>query len=164
MDAVYPRRTCLTGLSDYPRHKTGEAMVKYKRIEHVAIAVRNLDAVRDTLDRIGLQSTHEETLPGPGVRLAMLPVGESALELIESSNPNSQTSRWIRDRGEGLYHICLEVDDIEAALDELRGKGIKLIDQVPRNGHGGHRIAFLDPSSTSGILIELVEMSAEAAH
>jgi methylmalonyl-CoA epimerase len=142
----------------------GEAMVKYKRIEHIAIAVRNLDAVRDTLDRIGLQCTHEETLPGPGVRLAMLPVGESALELIESSNPNSQTSRWIRDRGEGLYHVCLEVDDIEAALDELRDKGVKLIDQVPRSGHGGHRIAFLDPSSTAGILIELVQMSAEAAH
>jgi len=142
----------------------GEAMVKYKRIEHIAIAVRNLDAVRDTLDRTGLQCTHEETLPGPGVRLAMLPVGESALELIESSNPNSQTSRWIRDRGEGLYHVCLEVDDIEAALDELRDKGVKLIDQVPRSGHGGHRIAFLDPSSTAGILIELVQMSAEAAH
>lgn len=139
-------------------------MVKYKRVEHIAIAVRNLDAVRDTLDRIGLQCSHEETLPGPGVRLAMLPVGESALELIESSNPNSQTSRWIRDRGEGLYHVCLEVDDIEAALDELRDKGVKLIDQVPRSGHGGHRIAFLDPSSTAGILIELVQMSAEAAH
>jgi len=139
-------------------------MVKYKRIEHIAIAVRNLDAVRDTLDRIGLKCTHEETLPGPGVRLAMLPVGESALELIESSNPNSQTSRWIRDRGEGLYHVCLEVDDIDAALDELRAKGLKLIDQVPRSGHGGHRIAFLDPPSTAGILIELVQMSAEAAH
>jgi methylmalonyl-CoA epimerase len=94
----------------------------------------------------------------------MLPVGESALELIESNNENSQTSRWIRERGEGLYHICLEVDDIEAALDELRGKGVKLIDQIPRSGHGGHRIAFLDPSSTAGILIELVEMSAQAEH
>jgi methylmalonyl-CoA epimerase len=138
--------------------------MKYKRIEHVAIAVRNLDSVRDTLDRIGLKCSHEETLPGPGVRLAMLPVGESALELIESSNENSQTSRWIRDRGEGLYHICLEVEDIEAALEELRGRGIKLIDQTPRNGHGGHRIAFLDPSSTSGILIELVEMAGAEAH
>jgi len=138
--------------------------MKYKRIEHIAIAVRNLDNVRDTLDRIGLQCSHEETLPGPGVRLAMLPVGESALELIESSNENSQTSRWIRERGEGLYHICLEVEDIEVSLDELKGKGIKLIDQVPRHGHGGHRIAFIDPSSTSGILIELVEMSAEGTH
>jgi methylmalonyl-CoA epimerase len=139
-------------------------MIKYKRVEHIAVAVRNLDAVRDTLGRIGLHCSHEETIPGPGVRLAMLPIGESALELIESNNPNSQTSRWIQDRGEGLYHICLEVDDIEAALTELREKGIKLIDQVPRSGHGGHRIAFLDPSSTAGLLIELVEMSAEGAH
>lgn len=148
----------------YPRQALGRIIVKYKRIEHIAIAVRNLDSVRDTLGRIGLLCAHEETLPGPGVRLAMLPVGESALELIESNNENSQTSRWIRERGEGLYHICLEVDDIEAALDELRGKGVKLIDQIPRSGHGGHRIAFLDPSGTAGILIELVEMSAQAAH
>ena len=86
--------------------------MKYKRIEHVAIAVRNLDSVRDTLDRIGLKCSYEETLPGPGVRLAMLPVRESAFELIESSNENSQTARRIRYRVEGLYHIFLEVEEI----------------------------------------------------
>jgi methylmalonyl-CoA epimerase len=137
--------------------------MKYKRIEHIAIAVRDLDAVRDTLWRIGLACDHEETLPGPGVRLAMLPVGESALELLEPQNPDGRTAQWIRERGEGLYHICLEVEDIVAALDELRGKGVKLLDDVPRSGHGGHRIAFLDPASTAGILIELVEMTAPAA-
>ena len=133
--------------------------MKFKRIEHIAIAVRDLDAVRDTLGRLGIACDHEETLPGPGVRLAMLPIGESALELLEPLREDGRTADWIRERGEGLFHICLEVDDIEAALAELRGKGVKLRDEVPRIGHGGHRIAFLDPASTAGILIELVEMS-----
>ncbi|HWT08696.1 MAG TPA: methylmalonyl-CoA epimerase [Roseomonas sp.] len=136
-----------------------EGSVKYKRIEHVAIAVKNLDAVRDTLAGIGIACDHEETLPGPGVRLAMLPIGESALELLEPLNETGRTAQWIRERGEGLFHICLEVDDIDASLAELRAKGVKLRDEVPRAGHGGHRIAFLDPASTAGILIELVEMS-----
>lgn len=133
--------------------------MKFKRIEHVAIAVRDLDAVRDTLARIGIACESEETLPASGVRLAMLPIGESALELLEPLREDGRTAEWIRERGEGLFHICLEVEDIEAALDELRGKGIRLRDEVPRIGHGGHRIAFLDPASTAGLVIELVEMS-----
>jgi methylmalonyl-CoA/ethylmalonyl-CoA epimerase len=133
--------------------------MKYKRIEHVAIAVRDLDAVRDTLGRIGIACDHEETLPGPGVRLAMLPIGESALELLEPQREDGRTADWIRERGEGLFHICLDVVDLEASLAELKAKGVKLRDEVPRAGHGGHRIAFLDPASTAGIVIELVEMT-----
>jgi methylmalonyl-CoA epimerase len=136
----------------------GDAAMRYKRIEHVAIAVRDLDAVRDTLAQIGIACDHEETLPGPGVRLAMLPIGESALELLEPQREDGRTAEWIRERGEGLFHICLEVDDIEASLAELRAKGVRLRDEVPRIGHGGHRIAFLDPASTAGIVIELVEV------
>lgn len=132
--------------------------MKFKRIEHVAIAVRDLDAVRDTLGRIGIDCDYEETLAASGVRLAMLPIGESALELLEPLREDGRTAEWIRERGEGLFHICLEVDDIDAALEDMRGKGVKLRDEVPRIGHGGHRIAFLDPGSTAGILIELVEM------
>jgi methylmalonyl-CoA/ethylmalonyl-CoA epimerase len=133
--------------------------MKIKRIEHVAIAVRNLDAVRDTLATLGIGCDHEETLPEHRIRLAMLPIGESALELLEPQDGTGATAEWIRTRGEGLFHICLEVDDIEAALAELKGKGIKLKDEVPRSGHGGHRIAFLDPASTAGLVIELVEMT-----
>lgn len=133
--------------------------MKIKRIEHVAIAVRNLDAVRDTLGILGIGCDFEETLPSNKVRLAMLPIGESALELLEPQDETGATAEWIRTRGEGLFHICLEVDDIEAALAELKGKGIKLKDEVPRSGHGGHRIAFLDPASTAGLVIELVEMT-----
>jgi methylmalonyl-CoA/ethylmalonyl-CoA epimerase len=132
--------------------------MKIKRIEHIAVAVRNLDAMRDTLGKIGIPCDFEETLGEHSVRLAMLPIGESAIELLEPQSDKGGTADWIRERGEGLFHICLEVDDIEGALDELRAKGIKLQDEVPRSGHGGHRIAFLDPASTGGLVIELVEM------
>jgi len=133
--------------------------MRIKRIEHVAIAVKDLDAARDTFATLGITCNHEETIAAAGVRLAMLPIGESALELLEPKTEVGRTAEWIRDRGEGLYHICLEVDDIVGALDELRAKGVKLRDEVPRTGHGGHKIAFLDPASTAGILVELVEMT-----
>ena len=133
--------------------------MRIKRIEHVAVAVKNLDAARDTFAKLGITCDHEETMAAAGIRLAMLPIGESALELLEPKTETSQTAKWIREHGEGLYHICLEVDDIEAALAECRAKGIKLRDEVPRTGHGGHRIAFLEPESTAGILVEFVEMS-----
>jgi methylmalonyl-CoA epimerase len=132
--------------------------MKIKRIEHVAIAVRNLDAVRETFGKLGIGCDYEETLPEHAIRLAMLPIGESAIELLEPQSEVGGTAEWLKAKGESLYHLCLEVDDIGAALEELRGKGVKLLDEVPRSGHGGHRIAFLDPASTAGILIELVEM------
>lgn len=136
----------------------GTVAMKIKRIEHVAIAVRNLDQVRDTFAKLGIGCDHEETLGEHKVRLAMLPIGESAIELLEPQSDSGATAEWLREKGESLWHICLEVDDIEAALAELKGKGVKLRDEVPRHGHGGHRIAFLDPASTAGILVELVEM------
>jgi methylmalonyl-CoA epimerase len=141
------------------RGQVEKTSMKIKRIEHVAIAVRNLDAVRDTLGKLGIACDYEETLPASAIRLAMLPIGESAIELLEPQSEAGATAAWLREKGEGLYHICLEVDDIDAALAELRAKDVKLLDEVPRSGHGGHRIAFIDPASTAGILIELVEMT-----
>jgi methylmalonyl-CoA epimerase len=135
--------------------------MKYKRIEHIAIAVRSLDAVRDTLGTIGIGCDYEETLAENGVRLAMLPIGETSLELLEPLQETGGTADWIRTRGEGLFHICLEVEDILASIAELKAKGIRMKDDVPRSGHGGHRIAFLDPASTHGLVIELVEMVGE---
>jgi methylmalonyl-CoA/ethylmalonyl-CoA epimerase len=93
----------------------------------------------------------------------MYPIGETYIELLESDRPDTETSRWIAERGEGLFHICLEVDNIEAALTELRQKGVKLIDERPRIGHANSKIAFLDPKSTGNVLIELVELSASPA-
>ena len=82
-----------------------------------------------------------------------------AIELLEPQGETGRTAEWLREKGESIWHICLEVDDIEAALAELRAKDVKLLDEMPRTGHGGHRIAFIDPASTAGILIELVEMA-----
>ncbi len=89
----------------------------------------------------------------------MYPVGQTYIELLESYADDTETARWIAEHGEGLFHICLEVEDIEAALGELTQKGVKLIDEQPRVGHANSRIAFIDPKSTGNVLIELVELA-----
>lgn len=132
--------------------------MKVKRIEHVAIAVKSIAAMRDIFEKkLGIEMEYEEELPQYRTKLAMFPIGETYLELLESDKPDSGTNKWIAERGEGLFHLCLEVEDIEAALAELKGKGVALIDETPRTGHGGTRIAFIDPKSTGGLLFELVE-------
>ncbi|MFP6700073.1 MAG: VOC family protein, partial [Alphaproteobacteria bacterium] len=85
---------------------------------------------------------------------------ETSLELLEAESPTSPVADWIEERGQSLFHLCFEVEDIDAALDELRAKGVKLLDETPKAGHGGSRIAFLDPASTGEILIELAELPA----
>lgn len=131
--------------------------MKIKRVEHIAIAVDSLRQSMDLLrDTFGLEVEYEERI-GP-TRLAMLPVGETYLELLEPQGPESGVSKWIAEKGTGLFHICFEVDDIDSALAELKAKGVKLRDETPRIGHGGARIAFLDPLSTGNVLIELAEL------
>ena len=90
----------------------------------------------------------------------MFPVGETYLELLEGTSQSSDVAKWIGERGQGLYHICLEVEDIDGALAELKAKGVRLLDEKPRIGHGGARIAFLDPQSTANVLVELAELPA----
>jgi len=139
--------------------------MKVKRIEHVAIAVKSLAKAREIFEgKLGLPFEYEEYLPQYQTKLAMFPVGESYLELLETSRSDSETAKWIAEHGEGLFHICLEVEDIEAALAELRDKGVKLLDTEPRLGHANSRIAFLDPTSTNDVLIELVELAPPHAH
>ncbi len=134
--------------------------MKIKRIEHVAIAVKSMAKARAIFeDKLGLPFEYEEHLPQYGTRLAMFPVGQTYIELLESDRADSETSKWIDSHGEGLFHICLEVENIDSALAELRAKGVKLIDQTPRIGHANSRIAFLDPKSTNDVLIELVELA-----
>ncbi|HEY7244626.1 MAG TPA: VOC family protein [Xanthobacteraceae bacterium] len=138
--------------------------MKVKRIEHIAIAVKSIAAMREVMEeKLGLSLEYEEHLPQYHTRLAMYPVGQTYLELLESDSPQSETSEWIKARGEGLFHICLEVDHIEDALAELKQKGVALIDEKPRTGHASSRIAFLDPRSTGNVLIELVELPAPSA-
>ena len=131
--------------------------MKIRRIEHVAIAVKDLESSKRMLTNLfGLEVAHEEQINT--VSLAMFPVGESSLELLHSSDATTKTAKWIESKGQGLFHICFEVDDIEAALVELKQKGAKLLNETPVTGHGNSRIAFIDPESTSGFLVELVEM------
>jgi methylmalonyl-CoA epimerase len=93
----------------------------------------------------------------------MFPVGETYIELLQAVGPESKVGDWIRERGQSLFHLCFEVEDIDGALLELKQKGVKLLDETPRTGHGGSRIAFINPESTGGILIELTEPPADHA-
>jgi len=133
--------------------------MKIKRVEHIAIAVDSLKQSIDLLQNtFGIPLEYEEQIGH--TRLAMLPVGQTYIELLEGQGPGSGVTQWISDNGTGLYHICFEVDDIDGALAELKAKGVKLRDEAPRIGHGGARIAFLDPASTGNVLIELAELPA----
>lgn len=133
--------------------------MKIKRIEHVAVAVKDMQAGRELLEgTFGLKLEYEETIGK--VRLAMFPVGETYIELLDGVSRGSDIGRQIPEGGEGLFHLCFEVEDIDAALAELRQKGVRLIDETPRIGHGGSRIAFIDPRATGNLLIELAELPA----
>lgn len=138
--------------------------MKIKRVEHIAIAVESLAPSIELLrDAFGIPLEYEEQIGQ--TRLAMLPVGQTYIELLEGQGPDSGVTKWIREKGTGLFHICFEVEDIDGALAELKAKGVKLRDETPRIGHGGARIAFLDPASTGNVLIELAELPAgHAAH
>ncbi len=138
--------------------------MKIKRVEHIAIAVESLKQSIELLrDTFGIPLEYEEQIGH--TRLAMLPVGQTYIELLEGQGPDSGVTHWIHDKGAGLYHICFEVEDIDGALAELKAKGVKLRDERPRIGHGGARIAFLDPASTGNVLIELAELRAgDAGH
>ena len=133
--------------------------MKIKRIEHVAIAVKSIKAMRDIFEnKLGIEMEYEEHLPENSTSLAMFPIGDTYLELLQSDKPGTSTSRWIAEHGEGLFHICLEVEDIDGAMTELRGKGIGFQTEKPMIGHGNCRIVFLDPKSTGNLVIELAEM------
>lgn len=133
--------------------------MKIKRIEHIAVAVKSISAMRDILEnKIGIEMEYEEQLPEYSTSLAMFPVGETYIELLESDRADTGTSKWIAEHGEGLFHICLEVEDIDAAVEELRGKGMTFLQDEPRLGHGNSRIIFLDPKATGNLFIELAEL------
>jgi len=131
--------------------------MKIKRIEHIAIAVNDLKAVANLLqDKFGIALEYEEDRPT--TKLAMLPVGETYIELLQGTTPDSGATKWIAENGQSLFHICFEVEDIDAALAELKSKGTPLIHETPVIGHGNCRIAFIDPKATGNLLFELAEM------
>lgn len=128
------------------------------KIDHLGIATRGIeDALRFWEDALGLENVHTETVDDQKVRVAMLPLGESRIELLEPTSDDSPISKFLDKRGGGLHHIAIRVDDIEAALARLKEKGMRLIDETPRIGAEGCRVAFVHPSSANGVLLELVQ-------
>lgn len=127
------------------------------RIDHVGIAVKSLEEAKKLYEALGLTVTDVEEVAEQKVRVAFLPVEGSEIELLETTDPEGPIGKFIEKRGEGIQHIALRVDNIEAALEELKSRGFQLIDQKPRYGAGGARIAFLHPKSTNGVLLELSE-------
>lgn len=128
------------------------------KIDHLGIAVNSLDEGKNFWsDVLGLEFEGAETVDAQKVTTAFFPVGESEVELLESTSPDGPVAKYIEKRGQGIQHVAFRVADIEAALAELKEKGVRLIDQEPRNGAGGAKIAFLHPKATNGVLVELCE-------
>jgi len=128
------------------------------KIDHIGIATRALgDAATIWRDALGLEITYTEEVAEQGVRVATLPVGETKIELLEPSSPDSPVARFLAKRGPGIHHIAIAVTDIHRALAELKQKGARLIDEKPRVGAGGCLVAFIHPSSANGVLLELVQ-------
>lgn len=128
------------------------------KIDHIGIATRTLkEATAFWQDALGLEIDSTEDVGEQGVRIAMLPIGETHIELLEPLTPESLVGKFLDKRGPGIHHIAIRVDDIRAALGQLKEKGARLIDETPRIGAGGCLVAFIHPSSTNGVLLELVQ-------
>ncbi|MCA9969634.1 MAG: methylmalonyl-CoA epimerase [Anaerolineales bacterium] len=135
-----------------------------KRINHMAIVAPDLDAATGFwAEALGLPVTRIEDVPAEGVRVAFLPVGESNIELLQPTDAESGVARYLEKRGPGMHHVCLEVDDIDAALARLKAANVPLINDEARAGHGGTRYAFIHPKGTGGVLIELYELAADGS-
>ena len=132
--------------------------MKVTKLDHIGIAVKNMDeALAFYRDTLGISSVGEEVIEEQKVKVAFLPLGDTELELLESTSPDGPVAKFIEKRGEGIQHIALRVENIEEALKELKEKDFRLIDQQPRYGAGNAKIAFLHPKATGGILLEISE-------
>jgi len=128
------------------------------KLDHIAIVVKDLErALKPYQEALGLTVSNMEEIPGQQVRIAFLPIGDTEIELLEPTAADSGVAKFLEKRGEGLHHICLEVDDLQATLAKLKAQGMRLIDEEPRDGGKGKRIAFVHPRSMNGVLIELTE-------
>lgn len=132
--------------------------MKIVKIDHIGVAVNSIDKTkRFWADVLGLKFEGSEVVEEQKVTTAFFPVGDSEVELLESTAPDGPIARYLEKKGEGIQHIAFRVENVEKALEELKEKGIKLIDEKPRKGAGGAKIAFLHPRSTHGVLVELCE-------
>ncbi|HPG72010.1 MAG TPA: methylmalonyl-CoA epimerase [Syntrophales bacterium] len=131
--------------------------MKVTRLDHIGIAVKSIAESLKVYEAMGLKSVGVEEVAEQKVRVAFLPIGETEIELLESTAPDGPVARYIEKNGEGIQHLALRVDNLEAALAELKAQGVRLIDEKPRYGAGGAKIAFVHPRSTGGVLLELSE-------
>jgi methylmalonyl-CoA/ethylmalonyl-CoA epimerase len=139
----------------------GTLAVVLRSIDHIGVAVADLDAaIAVHRDTYGMRLVHRETVAEQGVDAALLDVGESHIELLAPLAPDTPVGRFLSKRGPGLHHVAYRVDDVAATLDELRAAGLRLIDEAPRTGIRGSRVAFLHPSASGGVLTELVQPAA----
>src|SRR5262245_56835364 len=127
------------------------------KLDHIGIAVKSLAEAMKVYDVLGLAVDSYEDVEDQGVRVAMLPLGETRIELLEPLHAESPIEKFMAKRGEGIHHIAVRVDDIEEALERFKNSGARLIDATPRRGAHNTRIAFVHPASTHGVLLELVE-------
>jgi methylmalonyl-CoA epimerase len=127
------------------------------QIDHLGIAVKSLAAAKTIYEKLGLNVSPEETVEQEKIRLVMIAVGESRLELLEPTSEDSTIAKFIAKRGEGLHHVCLKVPDLPAAMVRLKNDGIRLVSDEIKTGAGGHQYVFVHPSSAGGVLLELVQ-------
>ncbi|HUK46180.1 MAG TPA: methylmalonyl-CoA epimerase [Terriglobales bacterium] len=128
-------------------------------LDHLGIAVKSLASAKEVYEKIGLKLSPEEVVRSEKVRVVMVPVGDTRLELLEPTSDDSVIAKFIAKRGEGLHHVSLRVPDLSAAIQNLKSSGVHLLSDEMKIGAGGHRYIFIHPSSASGVLIELVEAS-----
>ena len=129
--------------------------MKVLKIDHIGIAVKNLEESSKLYELLGIASQGTEEVEEQKVRVSFFPIGDSEIELLESTSPDGPVAKYIEKNGEGIQHIALRVDNLEEALAELKAKGVRLIDEKPRYGAGGAKIAFIHPKATGGVLLEL---------
>lgn len=135
-------------------------MPRIKKINHIAIVVEDIEkALGFWRDNLGLSLDHIEVVPEQKSRVAFLPVGDSLVELVSPTTEDSGVANFLKKRGAGLHHLCFEVDDIQAALDDLKEKGVRLINETPQETEVGKKIAFIHPAGTNGVLVEFYELT-----
>jgi len=130
-------------------------------IDHLGIAVKSLAAAKAIYEKLGLRVFPEETVEQEQVRVVMVPVGESRLELLEATSQDSAIARFIAKRGEGLHHVCLRVPDLPSVVERLKKDNVRLVSDEIKVGAGGHRYVFVHPASAGGVLLELVEATGK---
>lgn len=129
-----------------------------KKVDHIGVAVRSISEVLPFYEKtLGLQLQGIEHVEEQKVKVAFLKIGETKIELLEPTSEDSAVAKFIENRGEGIHHLALGVDDIKKRIEDLRNNGVKMIDETPRNGAGGASIAFLHPKAANGVLVELCE-------